>query len=131
MLTKRVGIVAVSELSFSLVKQKLFYANPMEYGTRSVDYLAFYSLKPISAITHYGKVAEIESNVYYPEYFRTTPHWMKRKVPLRCFHLEWLKELPRPIGRTQKHNAVIRPVYASLEMLFKAKTLTDIFHPED
>lgn len=127
MLKKRVGIVAVSKHSFSLVEQRLLYANPMEYGTKSVDYLAFYRLTPISAITHYGKVSEIESDVHYSKYFKRKPFWMKRNVPLKCYHLEWLRELPYAISRTTQHNAVIKPVYTDLETLLNAKTLTDIF----
>ena len=124
---KEVMIVAISEASFGLVKHKLLYANPIGYHTKNADYLAFYRLKPISAVTHYGKVSEIESNVHYSKFFKTMPFWMKRDVPIKCYHLEWLKELPIPIKRTREHNAVIRPVYTSLETLLIAKTLTDIF----
>lgn len=127
MLKKRVGIVAVSKSSFRYVKESLLYANPVDYHMKSVDYLAFYRLKPVSAVTHYGEVSEIESNVHYSRYFRRKPLWLKRNIPLNCYHLEWLRELPHAVGRTEKHNAVIGPVYTSLQTLLKAKTLTDIF----
>ena len=120
-------IVAVSEPSFNLVEQKLLYANPMDYSTKSADYLAFYRLKPISAVTHYGRVSEIESNVHYSKYFSTMPFWMKRNIPIKCYHLGWLRELPLPVKRTRKHNAVIRPIYTNFETLLSVKTLTDIF----
>ena len=127
MRVKKVMIVAVSAPSFSLAKQRLLYANPVDYRTKNVDYLAFYRLKPISAVTHYGKISEIESNVHHSKFFETMPFWMKKDVPIKCYHLEWLKELPIPIKRTQEHNAVIKPVYTSLKILLSAKTLTEIF----
>ena len=119
-------IVAVREPSFDLVKQKLFYANPESYYTKSVIYLAFYRLKPISAVTHYGKVAKSEIT-HYSKHFKAQPFWLKRNASIKCYYLKWLKELPTPIKRTEKHNSVIKAVYTNLETLLSAKTLTDIF----
>jgi len=119
-------IVAVKEPSFNLAKQKLFYTNPESYHTKSVSYLAFYRLKPISAVTHYGEVAKSEIT-HYSKHFKAPPFWLKRNASIKCYYLNWLKELPTSIKRTEKHNSVIKSVYTNLETLLNAKTLTDIF----
>jgi hypothetical protein len=120
-------IVSVGDESFTLAKDRLLYVVPISYGTKNVEYLAFYRLKPISAITHYGKLLKIESNVHYSVYFEEKPRWMKGIGYVKCYHLKWLKRLSHPIVRTRRHNAVIRPVYTDLQKLLSAKTLTDLF----
>jgi hypothetical protein len=125
---KYVMIVATRDASFKIIEHNLLYCNPMSYGTKTVEYLALYRPKPISAITHYGKVSKIESNVHYSKYYKQRPYWMKAGTPcIRCYHLQWLKELPSPIVRTQRYNAIIRPMYTNLEKLLSAKTLADLF----
>ncbi|MEM3665688.1 MAG: hypothetical protein QW222_01245 [Candidatus Bathyarchaeia archaeon] len=124
---KNVMIVSVGDASFALARSKLLYVVPTSYGTKNVEYLAFYRLKPISAITHYGKLSKIESNVHYSAYLKEKPRWMKGASYVKCYHLKWLKTLSSPIVRTKRHNAVIRPVYTDLQKLLKAKTLTDLF----
>jgi hypothetical protein len=123
---KNVMIVSVGDDSFALAKSKL-YVVPTSHGTKNVEYLAFYRLKPISAITHYGKISKIDSNVHYSEYFKEKPRWIRGVGYVRCYHLKWLKKLSSPIVRTHRHNAVIRPVYTDLQKLLSAKTLTDLF----
>ena len=120
-------IVSVGDDSFALAKSKLLYVVPTSYGTKSVEYLAFYRLKPISAVTHYGKLSKIESNVQYSAYFKEKPRWIKGAGYIKCYHLQWLKTLSSPIVRTRRHNAIIRPVYTNLQKLLTAKTLTDLF----
>jgi hypothetical protein len=125
---KDVMIVAIRDSSFKLIEQKLLYCNPISYRTKTVDYLALYRPKPISAVTHYGKILKVESNVYYLKYYKEKPYWMKAGASyIKCYHLEWLKELPSPIVRSQRYNAIIRPVYTDLEKLLSAKTLSDLF----
>jgi len=126
--TNKVMIVSVTEGSFKSTVQTSRYCSPMTRATRLVSYLAFYRSKPLSAVTHYGKVSRVEKNVHYSAYFREKPCWMKAGVQqIKCYHLQWLNELPSPIVRTQKHNAVMRPVYADLETLLSSRNLDALF----
>jgi hypothetical protein len=125
---KDVMIVSIKDDSFKLIEHKLLYCNPMSYGTKNADYLALYRPKPISAVTHYGKVSKIESNVRYSVYYKEKPYWMKTgTLYIKCYHLQWLRELPLPVVRTGRYNAIIRPMYTNLEKLLSAKTLADLF----
>jgi len=125
---KDVMIVSIKDDSFKLIEHNLLYCNPMDYGTKNVRYLALYRHKPISTVTHYGKISKIEPNVHYSRYYKAKPHWMKAGTPyIKCYHLQWLKELPSPVTRTQRYNAIIRPIYTDLEKLLNARTLADLF----
>lgn len=126
MTTKRVMLVAVSSLSFKLLEEKQLYAHPMEYSARTVDYLAFYRPRPISAVTHYGKIKQIELHVHPSKYFVEIPSWVKSNSLLKCYRLKWLKKLPFLVKR-EKHNAIIRPVYTDLKTLMHVNTLKEIF----
>jgi hypothetical protein len=121
-------IVSVTENSFKSIAQRLQYCKPITNATKLVDYLAFYRARPLSAVTHYGKVSRIEKNVHYLAHYREKPGWMKAGAQqISCYHLQWLKELPSPIVRTQKHNAVMRPVYTNLETLLSSRSLDALF----
>ena len=72
-------IVSVGAHSFTIVKDKLMYCLPAKYPTQVVDYLAFYQLSPISAVSHYGKVSEIISNTQYSNFFGDKPVWIKKR----------------------------------------------------
>ena len=124
---ERVMVVSVSADSFNSVKNKLIYCLPSDSPTKFADYLAFYQVKPISAISHYGKIAEIVSSAHYSNFFKDSPDWIKNNQIVKCYRLEWLKKLQQPIRRSQKYNAIMKPVYADFEILFSSKTLEDLF----
>ncbi|KXA98812.1 hypothetical protein AKJ40_04415 [candidate division MSBL1 archaeon SCGC-AAA259M10] len=53
---EEVLVVPVDDYSFSKAKSELIYAFPKSYNRHVPEYIAFYRKRPISAITHYGKV---------------------------------------------------------------------------
>jgi hypothetical protein len=98
----------------------------MRYNTRKVDYLAFYRTKPISAVTHYGRIKETALNVNPATCFKKTPSWVRDKSLIKCYRLEWLKQLPSPIERNN-HYAILRPIYSDLKTLLNSANLTELF----
>jgi len=56
-------VVSISNYSFNYLLKNLEYSFPGSLEERKIfDYIAFYRTKPISAITHYGKVKKIIEN---------------------------------------------------------------------
>ena len=121
-------VVPVNEKSLSRAENELIYITPQRYRIKNVDYIAFYCTSPVCAITHYGKVENVEKGVHYSKYFKTLPKWAKGDLYLKVYHLEWIKELESKIEKTQIHNAVYGRIYVTIEKLFQSKTLDDIFN---
>ncbi len=104
---------------------------------RDAQYVAFYRTKPVSAITHIGKVKYTENNVPPKETLKGFPKvariarqksWYNR--PHKVYHLESIKELPYPIKKG-KGGSVRVTWYKPIVRLMSALTLDDLQQTKD
>jgi hypothetical protein len=105
---QEVLVAPVDDYSFRQVAEKGMYYRPNLKKTAPAKFIAFYRLKPISAVTHIANVVE------------TVEQGMRR-----IYTLEDLRMLPNPITKGRR-TAVQSYQFTTLERLGIAKTLSDL-----
>lgn len=104
---------------YAFLGQRAWWAIRIGQAARQrIKYIAMYRVAPISAITHYGEVKDIEP-------------WVGEKGATGKYKLTLKGEpiaLPQPIGIGLNPTLWLQgPRYAELENILKAKTLDDVF----
>jgi hypothetical protein len=102
--------------------------------TPDVQFVAFYRMSPINAITHIAKVMYTEKNVLPRETYKKWPKiltkgkqrgWIDR--PHKVYYLEKLIELPFSIKKEKGSRAIVRNKwFKTLSQLMSARTLSDL-----
>lgn len=98
---EKVIIVSVDDYTFSKVKEEDFYAFPESYGREVPSYIAFYRKAPISAITHFGKVGEVEKGGEIGGGYRLIAFGDRADEEAVVVKIEDLHELESPVERDE------------------------------
>jgi hypothetical protein len=100
-------VAPVDDYSFRLAEAGMYY-RPNFRKTAPAKFIAFYRLRPISAVTHIANVVE------------TVERGMQR-----IYKLNDLRALPNPVAKGRR-TAVQSYQFTTLERLNLAKTLSDL-----
>jgi hypothetical protein len=106
--TREVLVAPVSEQSFEWATKAGNYTRPGFRDFADVEYIAFYRVRPISAITHVCKVIGIE-----------------RKGSFKVYRLAAPEVLPNPIPKGKK-SGLLNCQYTTLERLRFARSLSEL-----
>jgi hypothetical protein len=104
---QEVLVAPVDDYSFRLAEKGMYF-RPNFRKTAPAKFIAFYRLRPISAVTHIATVIE------------TVEHGMQR-----IYSLNDLKALPNPIPKGRR-TVVQNYKFTTLARLSLAKTLSDL-----
>jgi hypothetical protein len=105
---REVVVVPVSEQSFESAAKDGTYARPCFRALADVDYIAFYRIKPISAITHVCKVVGTS-----------------RKGSIMVYTLDSPETLARPIPKGKK-SGLLNCQYTTMEKLHSAQSIREL-----
>jgi len=125
--SEKVIIIAEDTEYWPIHSQRNFLARNFQKSTADVDYVAVYQTRPVSAITHYGKVKSIQERVSYREIYAET-QFENREGYAKVYTVEEFVELPRKIvfDRERDGSPVRSREYCTLDDLFCSKSLRDI-----
>lgn len=127
---REVMIVPIKRWAFSKAVEEGVYTCPTTYGAGDVEYIAFYRVSPISAITHIARVSKIRDkipfNEIYGEVYGPEGEQIKKYGKIvKVYYLDKVEKLPRPIVKG-KAAPIQRFRYAILDEIMKAKSLEDL-----
>lgn len=95
-------IVPVRKNTFEKILKEGIYAYPTNYGWKLPEYIGFYRLSPVKALTHYSEIKSVKKDVpynqIYPNLGGSREVWAKSDtVPLNVVDVGRLLELKTPI----------------------------------
>jgi hypothetical protein len=106
---KEIAIVPVSEGTLRNAIEKKKYIRMSFQNPKKADFMAFYVIRPVKAITHIAKILKMEG-----------------KGSLKIYYLGRIKKLNLPIIKNDRF-LLQGFVYTTFEKFQKAKTLRDLF----
>lgn len=119
-------VVSLDEYSFKTLKEKKFYAFPKK-SRKIKKYFAFYNGKPISAITHYAKVADVEEG---NRFIVDSKYWLmnlaKSEPPYIKVKFKEIKKFKSPIKADKKRGTIQGRIYTNLEKLKKSNKISEL-----
>jgi len=120
-------VVSLDDYSFDYLVENLEYSFPGSPEERRImKYMAFYRTKPMSAITHYGKVKEMVDNAEVDGRYRLLNFGDRAREEATTITFEYLSELKEPVKGVG--GKVIQGIYYTrLEYIKKAKTVPELW----
>jgi len=123
---KNLLIVSIDSYSMEVLQKKGFYATKRQIK-EGVKWIAFYQVKPIQSITHYGEIDSIEQcgidevgTIYW---LRNFPD---QSPPYNVIKFKKLKKMNKKIIKDVKMG-IQGPVLFSLDKLKKINFLSEVF----
>jgi len=119
-------VFSVDEYSFKYLKENLEYAFPGRPDDRKTwDYTAFYRTKPVSAVTHYGKIREVIQDAEIDGKYRMMNFGYKAPDEATKIVLQNLEKLDNPV-RSEGGRSIQSFHYTKLDYIKKAETISEL-----
>lgn len=123
---EKVLVMPVEDYSFSKAKSELIYAFPKSYGLTVPDYMAFYRKRPVSAVTHYGKVKTVSEKDPGSKYrLMCFGNNFEEKAVLVEF--ENIKTLDKPV-KSAEGQGIQGSLYTTLTKIKESSSVVDLFN---
>lgn len=122
---KNTIIVAVEEYSFNYLLENKEYNYPISQNKEILEYIAFYRVAPISAITHYGKVKEKIENAEVEGQYRVMTFGDKAQESAIKIKLEEIEKLDHPVKADGR--GIQGFCYLDLEVIKDSKKISTLF----
>jgi len=120
-------VVTVQNYSFNYLIEKLQYSFPGSPEERRImEYMAFYRTRPVSAITHYGKVKDIITDVEVDGKYRLLNFGDRARDEATTIIFENISELKTPV-KAAEGKAIQGTYYTNLEYVKKAETIPELW----
>jgi len=120
-------IVSLDDYSFNYLMENMEYAFPGTTKNRRImEYMAFYRTKPVSAITHYGKVEEVIEDAEVDGTYRLLNFGFNARGEATKVLFKNISELESPV-KAVKGKAIQGKYYTKLEYVKKAKTIPELW----
>ena len=120
-------VVVVGSYTFNYLKSELEYSFPISRNRKLFEYLAFYRPKPISAITHYGKIEDVITEAEIPGKYRLMAFEDEADVEGVKVQIRDLERLTSPVKASKgKGGAIQGFYYTMLEYIKKANNILEL-----
>ena len=119
-------VVTVDDFSFEYLENKLEYSFPEKPPRKIFEFMAFYRTKPISAITHYGKVYKIINDADVEGKYRLLCFGYKARESATKVIFKGINELDHPV-KFNGDMGIQGTHYTKLEYIQKAKDISELF----